>query len=276
MSDSGTDPLVFRRIEMRDTLNITAHSGCDGTEQDSLDSIRAGIRNGANAVEVDIRRSSAGELVLSHDRDESGTYRGRVTLAEAFDLVIRDRRIGINCDVKERETIPAILDLAGRRGLGPGRLILTGSAAPSTLREAPEIAKNAGVWLNIEEIAEDYYRRGAAALEPYRSIIGPDKHCHEILAALPSPDFLLDPIVEDCLSLGVRALNMPYAEPLLPLIPRFKARGIQVSLWTLNKREPLERAFGLGVLNITTRDTRLAVELRGTEKPGGSLTTPGV
>ncbi|MDR0730429.1 MAG: glycerophosphodiester phosphodiesterase [Treponema sp.] len=261
---------------MRDTLNITAHSGCDGTEQDSLDSIRAGIRNGADAVEVDIRRNSAGELVLSHDRDESGAYRGRASLAEAFDLVIRDGRLGINCDVKERETIPAILDLAGSKGLGPGRLILTGAAAPSTLREAPEIAKKAGVWLNIEETLEDYYRSNAPALEPYRSLIGPDKQGHEILKALPSPDFLLDPIVEDCLSLGVRAVNMPYAEPLLPLIPRLKARGIQASLWTLNKREPLERAFSLGVLNVTTRDTRLAVELRGIGKPGGSLTTPGV
>ena len=202
-------------------------------------------------MEVDIRRNSAGELVLSHDRDESGAYRGRVTPTEAFDLVIRDGRTGIY-------------------------LILTGVAAPSTFREAPEIAKNAGVWLNIEETVEDYYRSGAAVLEPYRGIIGPDKHHHEILKALPSPDFLLDPIIEDCFNLGVRAVNMPYAAPLLPLIPRFKARGIQVSLWTLNKRETLERAFGLGVLNITTRDTRLAVELRGHGKPGGSLTTPGV
>ncbi|MDR0624235.1 MAG: glycerophosphodiester phosphodiesterase [Treponema sp.] len=253
---------------MRDTLNITAHSGCDGTEQDSLDSIRAGIRNGADAVEVDIRCNSAGEIVLSHDRDESGAYRGCASLAEAFDLVIRDGRIGINCDVKERETIPAILNLAGRMGLGPGRLILTGSAAPSTLREAPEIAENAGVWLNIEEIAEDYYRHNEPALECCRGLIGPDKQGHEILEALPSPDLLFAPAVRDCLNLGVRALNMPCTETLLPLIPRLKDRGIQVSLWTLNKRETLERAFGLGVLNITTRDTRLAVKLRGIGKPG--------
>ncbi|MDR3193346.1 MAG: glycerophosphodiester phosphodiesterase [Treponema sp.] len=258
---------------MRNLSNITAHSGCDGTEQDSLESILAGIRNGADAVEVDIRRNSAGELVLSHDRDQSGAYRGRASLAEAFDLVIRDGRIGINCDVKERETIPAILDLAGRKGLGPDRLILTGSAAPSTVREAPETAKKAGVWLNIEELVEDYYRSGAPALEPYRGLIGPDKQGDEILAALPSPDFLLDPIVKDCLSLGVGALNMPYAGPLLPLIPSLKARGIQVSLWTLNERETLKRAFGLGVLNVTTRNTRLAVELRGT---GEGSTTPGV
>jgi glycerophosphoryl diester phosphodiesterase len=250
------------RIEMRDILNITAHSGCDGTEQDSLDSIRAGIGNGADAVEVDIRRNSAGELILSHDRDESGAYRGRVTLAEAFDLVIRNGRIGINCDVKERKTIPAILDLAGHKGLGRDRLILTGGATPSILRETPEIGKNARAWLNIEGIVEDYYHSRAPALEPYRDLIDP-RISGEIMEALPSPDFLLDPMVKDCLSLGVEAVNMPYLTPLLPLIPRFKARGIQVSLWTLNTREPLEQACGLGALNITTRDTRLALEVRG-------------
>jgi glycerophosphoryl diester phosphodiesterase len=255
--------LDFRRIEMRDMLNITAHSGCDGTEQDSLDSIHSGIGNGADAVEVDVRRNATGELVLSHDPDESGAYRGRASLEAAFDLVLRDRRIGINCDVKERETIPAILDMAGRMGLGQDRLILTGSVAPSTLKEAPEIAKNANVWLNIEEIVEDYYRTGTPMLEPYRALIDPDKPDYEILDALPSLDVLVDPIVKDCLRLGVRAINMPSVNPLLPLIPRFKARGIQVSLWTLNKREPLERAVGWGVLNITTRNTLLALEVRG-------------
>ncbi|MDR3173666.1 MAG: glycerophosphodiester phosphodiesterase [Treponema sp.] len=246
---------------MRDLLNITAHSGCDGTEQDSLDSIHTGIRHGADAVEVDVRRNSAGDLVLSHDRDESGTYRGRASLAEAFELVIREGRIGINCDVKERETIPAILDLAGRKGLGPDRLILTGSVSPAILKESPEIAKNAGVWLNIEEILEDYYRTGMVP-EPYRGLIGPAQRGYEILKTLPFPDFLLDPIIKDCLRLEVPAVNMPYADPLLPLIPSLKSRGIQVSLWTLNNRDALARAFDWGVLNVTTRDTPLALAVR--------------
>jgi glycerophosphoryl diester phosphodiesterase len=219
-------------------------------------------------VEVDVRLNSAGELILSHDRDKSGVYRGRASLAEAFDLVIRSGGIGINCDVKEREIIPAVLDLAGRKGLGPDRLILTGSAAPSTLREAPETAKKADLWLNIEEVVEDYYRTGAPVLEPYRSLIGLDKKDCEILTTFPSVDFLLDSIVRDCLDLGVRAMNMPYEAKLLPLVPRFKAGGIQVSLWTLNKRETLERAFGLGVLNITTRDTLLAAAVRERGKSG--------
>jgi glycerophosphoryl diester phosphodiesterase len=228
---------------------------------DSLDSVRAGIRNGADAVEVDVRRNSAGELVLSHDRDESGAYRGCASLAGAFDLVLRDGRAGINCDIKETETIPAILDLAGFKGLGPDRLILTGNTAPAALREAPETVKKAWVWLDIGEIVEEYYRSGHPVLEPCSGFIGPDKQGEEILAALPSLDFLLDSLIKDCLLLGVRVLNMPDAEPLRSLISPLQERGIQASLWTLNEREPLRRAFGLGVLNITTQDTRLAAAL---------------
>jgi glycerophosphoryl diester phosphodiesterase len=254
---------LFGRIVMRNILNITAHSGCDGTAPDSIDSVQAGIQNGADAVEVDIRRNSTGELILSHDRDGSGAYTGCITLATAFDLVARDGWMGINCDVKERETIPDILRLAESKGLGPDRLILTGSAAPSTLLETPEIAKKANVWLNLEEIAEDYYRTGSPVLELYRHLIGPEKHRYEILKTLPSLDFLVEPIIQECLRRGVPVVNMAFAEQLLPLIPRFKAGGIQASLWTLNQRAPLERALSLEVLNITTRETKLAVEVRG-------------
>jgi hypothetical protein len=68
----------------------------------------------------------------------------------------------------------------------------------------------------------------------------------------------------------VPVVNMAFAEQLLPLIPRFKAGGIQASLWTLNQRAPLERALSLEVLNITTRETKLAVEVRGALQRQGS------
>jgi hypothetical protein len=126
----------------------------------------------------------------------------------------------------------------------------------------PEITRNAGVWMDIEELVKDCHT-GILTPEARRALAGPDTPGDEFFEALPPPDLLLDPIVKDCVSLGVGVINMPWAEPLLPLIPRFKTRGIQISLWTLDKREILERAFGLGVLNITTRDTRLALDVRG-------------
>ena len=37
---------------------ITAHSGCEGTARDSLDSVECAIRLGADVVEMDIRKAS--------------------------------------------------------------------------------------------------------------------------------------------------------------------------------------------------------------------------
>jgi glycerophosphoryl diester phosphodiesterase len=248
---------------MRDKLNITAHSGCDGTKQDSLESVRAGILNGADAVEVDVRSNGEGALILSHDRDESRTYQGHASLADVFELAVRNKRIGVNCDLKERETVRAVLHLAEEMGMGPDQLILTGSSVPSMLAADPEIAEKAAVWLNIEGIGEDYYRTGAEVLKPFRHLITDSSSGDKLLRALAGHiDALIDPIITDCRRLGVRAVNMPFIEELTPFMPRFITGGLQVSVWTLNKRESLDQAFGLGVLNVTTRDTSLAVERR--------------
>ncbi|GHT98064.1 hypothetical protein FACS1894142_3880 [Spirochaetia bacterium] len=248
---------------MRNTLNITAHSGCDGTDADSIESVIAGIANGADAVEVDVRFNRRHELILSHNRDETGEYPLRPRLAEAFEPVLKDSRIGINCDIKERETVPAVLKLAEKMGLGPEQLILTGSSVPSMLEQDREIVKKASLWLNIEEIVGDYFRADAELLEFFRSVMEN--------GALQAPagyyDKLIEPLTANCLRLGVKAVNMPFREAFIPLIPHFIARGLQVSVWTLNNAEALKQAVGLGVLNITTRDTRLAVAIRISPDP---------
>ena len=46
---------------------ITAHTGCLGTKANSLDSLRAALESGANAVEFDVRFQTDGTPVLSHD-----------------------------------------------------------------------------------------------------------------------------------------------------------------------------------------------------------------
>ena len=67
------------------TPMITAHSGCEGTSDDSIASIETGIALGADCVEVDVRTGKDGSLQLSHD--EIGDKTGLITLREAFALV---------------------------------------------------------------------------------------------------------------------------------------------------------------------------------------------
>ena len=44
---------------------ITAHSGCDGTPDNSMEFVRYALASEGNCLEADIRRNRDGELILS-------------------------------------------------------------------------------------------------------------------------------------------------------------------------------------------------------------------
>lgn len=52
---------------MSDKTLITAHSGSDGTPDNSLACVRYAISTAADAFEVDVRRLADGTLALGHD-----------------------------------------------------------------------------------------------------------------------------------------------------------------------------------------------------------------
>lgn len=248
---------------MREKLNITAHSGCDGTPDDSLESIEAGIRYGADLVEVDIRCNKDGVLILSHDEDSSREYRSHPALAAAFEMIARNGKAAVNCDVKELDTVPAILSLAEKAGLGPDRLIFTGDVTPAMVETDEDMMKRAQVWPGILEVITGPYRNGENLLKPFAPLIDPAARGRELLPFLEShSEAMIQSIIKRCLSLGLRALNMPYLEQTVALIPALLQNGLQASVWTINTEKDLERLFALGIVNVTTRNTRLAVEVR--------------
>ena len=46
---------------------ITAHSGCEGTGIDTMESVEKALLFGADAVEIDVRMDPFGDLRISHD-----------------------------------------------------------------------------------------------------------------------------------------------------------------------------------------------------------------
>ena len=49
---------------------ITAHSGCDGTPDNSMEFVRYALGSEGDCLEVDIRRNRNEELILSHDETQ--------------------------------------------------------------------------------------------------------------------------------------------------------------------------------------------------------------
>ena len=63
---------------------ITAHSGCEGTARDSMESVELALALGADAIEMDIRRAPDGLLYISHDRQTGSEIESKHTLEAVF------------------------------------------------------------------------------------------------------------------------------------------------------------------------------------------------
>lgn len=225
---------------MKKTL-ITAHSGCEGTPDNSMESIMKGIELGADCVEIDIRMDEAGALWLSHD---TSNYASAVPLEQAFSLIARSG-ICVNCDLKEERALYPVLDLAEKCRLNKERLIFSGSVNPSALIADSSIVRRARIFLNSEEL---YHHMTNAAGSR-------EEHTALIIDNLPKIADLMN-------RLGVEALNAPYKHFTPGQIDLIRSKGVELSLWTVNEEEAQEQLMHKDLLNMTTRKVVSALQLR--------------
>jgi len=240
---------------------ITAHSGCEQTLRDSMESVERAIALGADAVEMDIRRAADGTLYVSHDRRYGEAVREKATL-ETVVCRIQNTGLKINCDIKEPFAVCGTLDMAERFGLGPDKLILSGAVSPELLVMEPSITERTSVFLNIEEVLKFLYMGRLYAEQ--------DEEHFALLMADAKP-FVLEMLKEECCIaamirlmkvLNVHTLNMPHGILTAGLAKMLRAEGITCSVWTVNEETDLNRCLELGVSNITTLAVRTAMECR--------------
>lgn len=239
---------------------ITAHSGCENTPRDSLETIDQALLYGADIIEMDVRRAPDGVLRISHDRLTAAEYEKKPTLEEVFRR-IADTRLRINCDLKEQSALYEVLALGERMGFGRDRLILSGCTSPEQLARDPEIVERAAVYLNMEEILKFLYlaerlegcdTQFAQLMSRPWSMMGP----------APTPERWLGHIVRCCKALGVQGLNLPKDRLPEELIALCHAAELPFSVWTVNEPEIMDKCLRAGAENITTLAVRLAVETR--------------
>ena len=220
---------------------ITAHSGCEGTPDNSLLSVMTAIEVGADAAEVDVRLFGDRQLYLTHDDavDTANLVPLRAAMAAA-----RDGGIGLNLDLKMYEALIPTLDLAEEVGLAPKRTILSGSVNVEWLLKDASIGKRAEIYINSEEICR---------------YLAPEKGDRNAQAA-----YLADnarEVARLMRDMGARALNAPYQFFTDDMFRAFADAGIALSLWTVNNEDDIRRVLEKRPLNITTRAPRLALRL---------------
>jgi glycerophosphoryl diester phosphodiesterase len=247
---------------------IAAHAGCMGTKPNSREAIVAALSSAAQVVEVDIRATKDGAVVLAHD-DSLRLEHGRraelksillrdvlrhaagsgeaapLELDELFDLVaelgatLRPGRAAVlNLDVKETAVLPRAATLVRRRGL-EGSVFFSGLE-----REGIEAA--------MEQLSGLRYLFNADEL-------------------LPAGGAREEDMAEAC-SLASRygccGINLEWTRASRALVEAARSRGLPVTLWTVDREEDMKVVLDYGPDAMTTNRPDLLDALIGRRSSG--------
>lgn len=208
-------PVQIHGRPLSGSITVTAHSGCMELADNSLEAMEAGVRAGAQIVEIDLNYSADGTPVLSHDApNEEESY---VTLEEAFGFLNEHTGVLANVDVKNTEFLEKVTLLAAQTGVSD-RIFFTG----------------------VEEKDVPIVREKCPGI-PYYLNVG------------VSEDTDLRALAEKTVDLGAVGINIYYKNASLELIRLFHRQKIPVSVWTVNEAKSVIGLALLGADNITTR-----------------------
>lgn len=214
---------------------ITAHSGCDGMQDNSLEFLKYALGSGADCLEVDIRRNQAGGLILSHDETEGES----VKLQEVFSLLKNSPEKKINCDLKIKNLEISVYQLA-REFRMERQLIYSGEVSLHLLTEKQKEFPEAEIYLNVENLYPEVYSQAgkSTGLEKFKELLAEAKRY------------------------PITCINMEYhlfTDEILAVLAQLNLKG---SAWTVNEPEDIRRLLNKGLTNITTKNLKKALELR--------------
>lgn len=216
---------------------ITAHSGCEGTPDNTLEYVRYALTCGADALEVDIRFWN-GDFCISHNPPEESCPK----LEEVFELVGKSSML-LNCDLKEPGLEREVLALARPYGIAQ-RLVLSGTVSAEAAAD-PEIQRQ--VFWNVENALPCFW-------EQYK-------------AGIPFTEEAARKAAEAFQRQGAKVINIHYGFCTPENLKIFQEYGIGVSAWTVNDEAQARRLLRAGVYNITSRKPQMVLALREGKTP---------
>lgn len=199
-------------------FTITAHTACENTDFDSLESIIVGLESGANAVEFDIRFLSDGTPILSHD--ETNKSIDSVTLEDALKL-LTSYTCKINIDLKEISFLDKVEELVKLYGLEE-RSYFTG-VSEGKIETVKRLAPNINFYLNIS----------LSLLQKY------DNDYITFIGRL-------------ALEYGAIGINLQHGDITKNTVALWHKQNLLVSVYTVNDNFNINKTLYNGVDNITS------------------------
>ncbi len=209
-------------------MTVTAHSGCLGFPDNSIEAARAGVEAGADIVEIDLSFTDAGEPVLSHDGPKEGEE--SAPLSALFAFLKEFPGVRANVDIKSTARLEKVAPLAEEYGV-LGQIFYTGvgdELLGGVTEKSPSVPRYLNVDVDKERMTEIPY---------------------------------LESLAEKVKNAGCVGINLQYRGLSAEMVSVFHGRGLLVSVWTVNKEEDMPRVIALKPDNITTRRPDLLIPL---------------
>ena len=212
--------------KLSENFTVTAHTGCEGTEDNSLESISKAAHSGADITEFDLRFDEEGRGILSHDEGEENA----VSLGQALELVSSFDGLRVNVDCKTTDNLSEVYRLGEEYGI-TDRLFYTG----------------------IEEDDVEAARTQTPQLSYFLNykVNKLKKNDEEYISSLIS-------LVKEKGALG---LNINYGQCSKKMVEMLRREGLQISLWTANNPFAMLRCISYSPDNITTRHPSTLIKL---------------
>lgn len=205
-------------IRLPRRFTITAHTGCMGTEENSVESMRAGVANGATIIEFDVNFTEDGSPVLTHDEpkgDELG-------LEVAFEFLAQNKNIKANVDMKSTANMSAVQKLAIEYGVTE-QIFFTG--------------------INLEDV--EAVQKGCPRISYYLNV--------DVDKAQNTDAEYIKSLVNEVKTSGAIGINLNYKSASSEIVKAFRANMLYVSVWTVDDKLSMYEILSMAPDNITTR-----------------------
>lgn len=217
---------------------LTAHSGSDGTEDNSLAFVRHALQLGVDCLEVDVRMDDGGKLVMAHDERISAP-----SLSDAFALLREANGTHINCDLKTPGLEWPVWCLATQCGV-QHRLIYSGDVSADAFVRYP-VMRDGVEWFYNLELRFPPHRIARGLSEEN---LDPAEMAFELKRTLRKT--------------GASCLNLNWQLRCTAFWDALRQAEIPLSVWTPDNPELIRSLLQENVHNITTRNAQSAVLLR--------------
>ncbi|KAA0565776.1 hypothetical protein F0342_03540 [Bacillus sp. CH30_1T] len=235
---------------------ITAHSGCMDTRPNSVTSVMEGLNAGADVIEVDIRVTRDGKVVLHHDEEvrtnaefkrlRDLTYvelkhimkEGNIYLLDEVLPLIKERHRMINLDVKDLDVIDPLIQTVEKHKM-----------------------RDSAIFSGCEKETAIYVK---TFYSPYQVLL--NANASHFLKGEEDYKAFVKKTIEDAIICSCCGINVNYQLCREDFIEPARLRGLPTSVWTVDELDMMNRFIEMDVHSITTNEVTTLVGLRNKRK----------